>query len=216
MKLLPASKTRRAILGILLIVLLALIGRTLLLPAWRYSSYRPQEGDIIFQSLPPVGLVKMIEGVTQSPFSHCGVVVNRGGRWKVAESIGSVHDTSLLAWVSRGRGARFCVYRLRPEFRTHVPAFVKALDTYAGRPYDFDFQMDDSCLYCSELVFKAFRDASGIELGKLMRLGDLNWKPFEQQMRDYNGGDLPLDRVMITPRHLSEADQLEKVFASGL
>jgi len=216
MKLLPKSRTRRVILGILVIVLLALIGRIVLLPAYRCRDYAPQEGDIIFQSLPRVGLVKMIEGVTQSPFSHCGVVVNRDGRWKVAESIGKVHDTTLLTWVSRGRGARFCVYRLKPEFRTHVPAFIKALDKYAGKPYDFDFRMDDGYLYCSELVFKAFRDASGIELGKLVRLGDLNWKPFEQQMRDYHGSDLPLDRVMITPRHLSEAEQLEKVFGGGL
>ena len=212
MKLLPKSWMRRVILGLLVIILLGLIGRIVVLPAYRYMDYLPQEGDIVFQSLPTLGLVKIIEGVTESPFSHCGVVVNREGRWKAFESIGNVHETSLHAWVSRGRGTRFCVYRLKPEFRKHIPAFVKALDKYAGRPYDFDFQMDDGYLYCSELVFKAFRDASGIELGKLMRLGNLNWKPWEQQMRDYHGGDLPLDRIMITPRHLSEAEQLERVF----
>ena len=30
------------------------------------------------------------------------------------------------------------------------------------------------------------------------------------------GGPPPLDRMIITPRHLSEAEQLEKVLSAGL
>ena len=216
MKLFPQSKAGRIRLAILLAALVAVFAWLMALPLWGYLRYSPREGDIIFQSVPHCEFVDLIEGVTESPYSHCGVVVNRNGKWCVNEAIVTVHDTPLLSWILRGRGGRFRVQRLKPEFQPHVPAFVQALGKYQGKPYDFDCKLDDSSIYCSELVYKAFRDASGIELGKLMSLGDLNWRPFEQALRKYNGGPLPLDRQMITPRHLAEAEQLEKVLSNGL
>jgi len=217
LKLLPLTRAGYLRLAILILILLGLCGRFFLLPVWRYHAYRPQEGDIVFQSLPRASkLVRLIEGVTESPLSHCGVVVNRDGKWFVNEAIWDVHDTALLDWVRRGRGARFCVFRVKPDHRRHLPQFIAALQKYQGLRYDYDFELDDGKLYCSELVYKAFRDASGIELGRLMKLGELNWKPHADGLREYHGRDVPLDRVMITPRHLSEAEQLEKVYSAGL
>lgn len=210
----PKSKSGKLRLGILTLVLLVVLVRFAGSPMYGYLRYHPQEGDIIFQSLPRVELVRAIEGITESPLSHCGVVVDRNGKWYVNESIGEVHDTSLLGWIARGRGGGFSVYRLKKEFRQHIPSFIEALKNYDGRPYDYKYKMDDDYIYCSELVFKAFRDASGVELGKFVRLGDMNWKPFEATIRRFENGDPPLGRLMITPRHLAEAEQLEKVFAN--
>ena len=74
------------------------------------------------------------------------------------------------------------------------------------------YRMDDDALYCSELVFKAWKNATGQELGMLVPLGEMNWKPYEDTIRKYEHGPPPLDRWMITPQNLSEATQLEKVF----
>ncbi|MCX7414884.1 MAG: hypothetical protein NTY25_00090 [Planctomycetia bacterium] len=38
------------------------------------AKYTPQDGDVIFQSLPYGPVVWAIEGVTKSPYSHCGIV----------------------------------------------------------------------------------------------------------------------------------------------
>jgi hypothetical protein len=76
--------------------------------------------------------------------------------------------------------------------------------------------MDDKFIYCSELVYKAYRDATGKPLGKLAKLGDLNWRPYVATIRKYEGGDPPLDREMITPIDLSKAPQLQKVFDNGM
>jgi hypothetical protein len=193
-------------------ILAALLVYFYLIPAVRLAGYAPQEGDIIFQSLPHVDLVDAIEGITGSPYSHCGVVAKENGTWLVIESIFDVHETPLASWARRGRWGRFAVYRLKPEYRSHIPEFIEELHAFLGLPYDYRYRMDDESIYCSELVWKAWKNATGEELGTLVKLGDMNWKPFEQTIRKYEDGPPPLDRGIISPRRLSEAKQIEKVY----
>lgn len=180
--------------------------------AWR--SYEPAEGDIVFQSLPRSELVNTIEGATGSPWSHCGVVVIENGRWMVCEAIGDVRFTPLDAYYQRGRDGRFAVYRLKEKDRRHIPEMVKACRKFLGRPYDARYRMDDEAIYCSELIYKGYRAAAGEGLGKLVTLGSLKWKPYRQLIERLEGGPVPVDREMITPRDLAAAEQLERVAAS--
>ncbi|MEI9999567.1 MAG: hypothetical protein WDO13_10580 [Verrucomicrobiota bacterium] len=53
--------------------------------------------------------------------------------------------------------------------------------------------------YCSSLCYLAFQLATGEQMGKLEKLRDLDWKPYERFVREDQDGSLPLDRVMITP-----------------
>ncbi|MFT5522546.1 MAG: hypothetical protein ACI9HK_000490 [Pirellulaceae bacterium] len=178
---------------------------------WRYS---PQEGDVLFQSLPPSKLVVAIEGATMSPFSHCGVVAKRDGDWVVYEAFEGVEETPLREFVMRGREQGFAVYRLREDFRQFIPAMIKNVKTYLGREYDVRYRMDDEKIYCSELIYKAYRDASGGEkLGDFVCLGDLNWQPYETTITHFEQGPVPLDREMITPRDMARAKQLELLSA---
>lgn len=61
-------------------------------------------------------------------------------------------------------------------------------------------------------MWKAVRDATGVKLGAIRKLGDLNWQPHERVIRQIEDGALPLERKMITPRSLSEAAELQEVF----
>lgn len=195
-------------------------------------TYEPVEGDLIFQSLPRTPLVEAIEGSSGSPFSHCGIVrrsataadsagkssktggnSSTGRSWLVLEAIGPVKETPLAEWVSQGRGQGFAVFRLKQPWQGKIPAFLKAAETYKGRPYDIHYDMDDERIYCSELLWKAFRLASGEELGQPQPLKELNWKPYVEIIRRIENGNVPLERHMITPRAVSEAVQVEKVFA---
>jgi len=176
------------------------------------DSYVPMEGDLVFQSLPKGDLVKAIEGISGSHYSHVGIVFHRQDGWYVREAVGDVHDTPLAAWEARGRFHHaFDVFRLRPEYQQYVPAMVQRSAVYLGRPYDYKYDMDEEHIYCSELVYKAMLDASGIRLGKLQRLGDLNWQPYRRTIEAYEGGKPPLEREMVTPRSMSEAPELVEV-----
>ena len=177
------------------------------------ASYEPEEGDVAFQSLPHNPLIDAIEGATGSPFSHCGILHRAGNQWVVIEAIGPVRETPLDAWIAQARDQHYAVFRLKAPYHAKIPSFIKAAQSYEGLPYDIHYDLDDAAIYCSELVYKAFRRAAGEELGHLQTLGELKWQPYVNVIKQIEGGNLPLDRKMITPRSLSEAEQLEKVFA---
>lgn len=177
------------------------------------EDYEPQVGDIYFQSLLPSALVEAIEGVTESPYSHCGILNQVDGKWVIHEAIGPVRAVPLTTWIMQGVAQDYDVYRLKPEYRDRIEELLAATEPYMGRPYDIQYDFDDEKIYCSELIFKAFRSVYGEDLGKVVTLGELNWKPHEAFIRHIDPS-LPLQRKMITPRHLAEAVQLEQVFES--
>ena len=184
-----------------------------ILPYVGFTIYEPQNGDVLFQPLPRQSdLVRAIEGITHSPFSHCGVVIHKDEQWYVIEALGHVKTTPLQKWIRQGRYGRFAAYRLKSQYRSIIPKFIEALHAYLGLPYDGKYKMDDEAIYCSELVFKGFLDATNEELGKLARLKELDWEPYKEIIEKYDRGSPPLDRIMITPKHLTEARQLQKVF----
>ena len=177
------------------------------------GAYQPKEGDLYFQSLPRNAVVNAIEGASDSPYSHCGILVRKGDAWFILEAIGPVRETPLAIWINQARDRHYDVFRLEAEHERNIPAFIKAAQEYMGRPYDIRYRMDDKKIYCSELIFKGYRDATGESLGKLVKFGDLKWVRHTPVILAIEGS-IPLNRIMITPRHLSEAKQLEKVFSS--
>ena len=227
MRLLPEKRIARIRLLILFFIfaLLAYFNRTqcLLLITripliYAYFRYSPQEGDVVFQSLPHGDLVDAIEGITHSPWSHCGVVLlNDKKQWVVIESIMNVHETPLLLWMLRCRDDNFAAYRIDPKYSAKIPEFKQDLLSYMGRPYDFDYNITNGySVYCSDLVYLAFDKISGQKMGKLEKLGDLDWKPYEHFIKSEAGGTLPLNRTMITPASLAQAPQLHEVYRSGM
>jgi len=180
-------------------------------------SYTPQEGDVIFQSLPRSRLVVAIEGATHSPYSHCGVVARRNNRWVVVEAFDGVEETPLPEFLFRGRGHGFAIFRLKAEHQDWAAPMAEASREYLGRPYDVRYRMDDEKIYCSELIYKAYGNVTGGEqLGELTPLGELDWKPYEATIEYFEDGPVPLEREMITPRDLAKATQFELVTAYNL
>ena len=177
------------------------------------AGYAPLAGDVLFQSSPHTRLVDTIEGVSGSPLSHCGIVARVDGGWVVYEASDTVKATPLKAFIERGRDQGFLVYRFKDEFTKDIPGILDETRAFLDRPYDYRYRMDDEHIYCSELIFKAFENVPGQQLGELERLGDLNWEPFEENIKHFEDGPVPLDREMITPQGLSEAEQLVRVLS---
>ena len=173
--------------------------------------YDKHEGDIVFQSLPRNELSDAIEGISESHWSHCGVLVCDGGKWMVAEAIGEVHLTPLNLWLLRSRHCRFAAYRVDAMVEADMPRLRKAIDAMMGKAYDYNYAPDDAEIYCSELVFKAYDRGLGMKVGEWQRLGTLNWKPFEKFIRAMEQGGLPLDREMVTPVALTRSPLVHKV-----
>lgn len=195
-------------------MLAVLIGLAMFLRPDRFLAmelYTKHEGDILFQSLPRNELTDAIEGVSESCWSHCGILVCDGEEWMVAEAIGTVHLTPLNKWVLRSRHCRFAAYRVDAMKEEDMPRLRGAIDAMIGKPYDYHYSPDDSEIYCSELVFRAFERGLGMNVGTWQKLQDLKWQPFEKFVRSMEEGALPLDREIITPVALTRSPLVHRV-----
>ncbi|MGI8602156.1 MAG: YiiX/YebB-like N1pC/P60 family cysteine hydrolase [Verrucomicrobiales bacterium] len=211
-RLLPESRWAWIRAGVIVSALVAVCAYRNVFALVQLLSYQPREGDIVFQSLPREELVDAIEGITQSPWSHCGIIRETNEGFVVVEAIGKVRETPLSQWVMRGRKGCFEAYRLAVPWPGDRSVFLTALDRYMGRPYDIHYEPDDSEIYCSELVYKAFYDGLGLGLAEWQPLGALNWQPFEKFIRVMEDGALPLERSMITPDALARSKHLKRVY----
>ena len=95
MEILPNTKTGKFRLLFLILIGVGSIGYFVIPAIMPYMEYTPKEGDVIFQSLPDSDLTRAIEGATNSPYSHTGIVIKKNGDWYVREAVGPVIDTSL-------------------------------------------------------------------------------------------------------------------------
>lgn len=177
------------------------------------AGYTPQVGDVIFQSSGHTELVDMIEGVSESHYSHCGIVDRHDGKWVVYEAARQVSTTPLKMFIDRGRGDGFAAYRFKTAYQDDIPAIIEKTRAYLGRPYDFRYRLDEEHIYCSELIYKAFEQTTGEKMGELIRLGDTGWQPYERLIKQLENGPVPIDRMIITPIDLALAEQLEMIYS---
>ena len=124
-----------------------------------------KEGDIIFQTSQS-RQSKFIVWATHSLKTHCGVIIEKGGKQYVLEASNVVKLTPLKEFVNRGLYKKYQVYRL-----TDKPVKI-SYRQYLGRTYDSQFSWTDRLYYCSELVWKIYKNQLGVELCKPRPLSD--------------------------------------------
>jgi hypothetical protein len=175
-----------------------------------------RDGDLVFQTSRSAQS-QAIQRATDSPYSHVGMVLLRGGKPYVVEAEGRVQETPLAQWIARGEGGHFVVSRLRDADRRLDGAARQRLRTaaarYAGRRYDALFAWSDERLYCSELVWKIYRDALGVEVGTLQRLRDfrLDDPLVRGALQARYGQAVPWDEPVISPAAIHASPLLMKV-----
>lgn len=172
-----------------------------------------REGDLVFQTSRSSQSLA-IQRATRSPFSHMGVVLFRGNKPFVFEAVATVRYTPLADWVARGEEGRCVVMRLRKPLEAGViERLRREARRLEGRPYDLAFEWSDRRIYCSELVWKLYRRASGLEIGTLQRLRDfdLTDPAVQVKLRERYGSRVPLNEPVISPASMAASDLLETV-----
>lgn len=177
------------------------------------SAVELRDGDIVFHTSRSAQS-KAIQRATDSPYSHMGIVFLHRGEPMVLEAVATVRYTPFNLWIARGEGGRYAVRRLRDADAELTPERIAALrraaEAHLGRPYDLWFEWSDERIYCSELVWKAYREALGIELGETERLGDfdLDDPVVAGKLRERFGKAVPLDETVISPAAVFESKRL--------
>lgn len=177
------------------------------------AEYQPQNGDIIFhiskgsQSL-------AIQKATKSKYSHMGIIFLQNGTPLVFEAVGPVKYTPLRDWVARGEGKHYVVKRLAnaKEVITQKAAnrMLEVGELFEGKPYDHYFEWSNDRVYCSELVWKIYKQALNIEIGTLQAMGefDLSDPLVQEKVRERFGDSVPKDETVISPAAIFASNML--------
>lgn len=150
------------------VILLALAGLATAALLWAQNAADDwKEGDIVFQ-ISKSQQSPLIQYATGSPWSHCGIVVEKGGQFYVLEASNVVKLTPIEDWCQRGR---FSSVKKRRVLDKDVK--VK-YSKYLGKPYDLAFKFDNGKYYCSELVWLIYKEQFGIELCQPRKIKEYN------------------------------------------
>lgn len=174
------------------------------------------EGDIFFQDFESAqsAAVKLATG---SQFTHCGILFFEDSVPRIWEALQPVCITPVHEWIVRDTGNHFVVMRLKDADSLLTDEVIERMKTCArahiGKNYDPYFEWSDSAFYCSEYVWKIFKEAAGIELTPLRKLGEYDFShPLVQEQLEMRYGDsIPADEPVVAPGDLFNSPLLDTV-----
>lgn len=182
-----------------------------------HNPYSLQEGDVVFQETKS-NQATAVKAATNSRWSHVGIIVRNNGKLAVLEAVHPVRITSLKRFISRSPSS-FYAMRLKNAEEKLTPEAIKKAGTYGksliGKNYDSRFQWSDDRIYCSELVWKVYKHATGVELCKPRAFKTYNLEHptvkrlIKQRYGSFN--KLHLDELAVAPSDLAESPLLIEV-----
>ena len=155
-------------------------------------------------------------------FFYLFVTLNRNylkdGKRFVYEASKTVKLTPMNEWIKRGKDKKYIVKRLIKSDSllsdSNLLKLKKAGELFDGKPYDLYFEWNNDRIYCSELVWKIYKNALGIEIGELKKVKDFNLSDPEVKkiLEKRYGNEIPLDETVISPESMFNSGLLKTVF----
>ena len=172
-----------------------------------------KEGDIIFQeSLSDQS--KAIKLATHSRYSHVGIIFKFNNQFQVLEAVQPVTITPLNKFINKGKNHHYVIKRLINYSSIIDQSAINKMKTYGklfiGKNYDIYFEWSDERIYCSELVWKIYKNTLNIEIGKLEKLKDfdLNSTVVKNLMKKRYGTNIPYNELVISPESMFKSKYL--------
>ena len=197
------------ILGIVLIVIglpfMQIAKETLTAETGPVSEVR--EGDVIFQTSKSQQS-PLIQIGTRSKITHCGIIVMRGGKPYVLETLKTLVLTPLDKFIARGEDGKYWIKRSSME--NIKIKYAK----YLGKPYDLAFKFDNGRFYCSELVYDIYQKQLGIQLAEPRQVKDyliLFTDRLPKIKRAMKRRCISKEQYAIAPVDIFNSDYLESV-----
>lgn len=175
-----------------------------------------QNGDIIFHTSKSEQS-EAIQLATDSKYNHMGIIYKKDGQYFVYEAVQPVKLTPLKDWINRGEKNHYVVKRLKNAdniLTQETLTIMKQIgERYKDKNYDIYFEWSDDKIYCSELVWKIYKEAAGIEIGELEKLSDfdLTHQIVQQKMKERYGENIPKDEKVISPAAMFNSNKLRTI-----
>lgn len=197
--------TMKRIVILTLALILGLLGYQWLKPQPAPAAITLKEGDIVFQTSKS-SQSKYIQLVTRSPWSHCGIIIEKPDGLYVLEAISTVSLTPYQQWEERGRGKRVSVKRYTEE-----PIKIK-YSKYLDKPYDPAFKFNNGRWYCSELVYDIYKQQFGVELCEPRPVSDYGISGLDKVL---SRRGIDKNQLVVAPSDLFNSKRLIRIKTSN-
>ncbi|WP_294287114.1 YiiX/YebB-like N1pC/P60 family cysteine hydrolase [uncultured Chryseobacterium sp.] len=182
---------------------------------------RLENGDLLFVTAKETGLSGAINNVTRkqenAAFDHIGILEkNKTGHFVLhAAPKGGSQKQSLKDFLRdrKNDGQRVVVYRLKDQYKNAIPAAVSKANSMLGKPYNFNYILDENSYYCSDFIERVFRDNHIFRLEPMTfidpKTGKTNvfWAEFYQK----KNLKVPEGEPGCNPNGLAASDKLERI-----
>lgn len=180
-----------------------------------------QNGDLLFVTAKQEGLSGAINNVTQreekANFDHIGIVEKSGTNIFVlhaAPKDGSQKQKlNDFLQNAKSQNQTIAQYRLKKEFRKTIPKALVKANSMLGKPYNFNYILDEQSYYCSDFIERIFRSDAIFVLEPMTfkdpSTGETNafWKSFYQK----KGLQVPEGELGCNPNGLAASPKLERL-----
>ncbi len=180
-----------------------------------------KNGDLLFVTAKDSGLSGAINNVTQksenTSFDHIGIVQKNKGDIFVLHAApkGGSQKQKLTEFLADQKNdeQKVILYRLKAQFQKSIPDAIKAANSMLGKPYNFNYILDENSFYCSDFVERSFRKNHIFKLEPMTfidpKTGKINsfWEKFyaEKNLK------VPEGEPGCNPNGLAASDTIERI-----
>lgn len=180
-----------------------------------------KNGDLLFVTAKESGLSGAINNVTQkqknASFDHIGILQkDKTGVFVLhAAPKGGSQKQNLNEFLKDqvNDGQKMVVYRLKPQFQNKIPDAIEKANSMVGKPYNFNYILDDNSYYCSDYIERAFRKDKIFILEPMTfidpKTGKINafWEEFYAK----KNLKVPEGELGCNPNGLAGSDKIERI-----
>ncbi|SHL92769.1 YiiX/YebB-like N1pC/P60 family cysteine hydrolase [Chryseobacterium polytrichastri] len=180
-----------------------------------------KKGDLLFVTAKETGLSGAINNVTQkqksASFDHIGILEKKGNEAFVLHAApkGGSQKQSLKDFLKdqANDGQRVVVYRLKTEYQNTIPAAIQKAEGMLGKPYNFNYILDENSYYCSDFIERAFRKDHIFKLEPMTFIDPKTGKTneFWEQFYQKKNLKVPEGELGCNPNGLAASDKLERI-----
>lgn len=180
-----------------------------------------KNGDLLFVTAKETGLSGAINNVTQKQksisFDHIGILSKENNAFFVLHAApkGGSQKQALKDFVKEQahEGQKVIVYRLKPEYQSAVPSAIDKARSMLGKPYNFNYVLDENSYYCSDFIERAFRENHIFKLEPMTFIDPKTGKTNEFWEEFYKKKNLrvPEGEPGCNPNGLAGSDKLIRI-----
>lgn len=180
-----------------------------------------KNGDLLFVTAKNSGLSGAINNVTQKKesekFDHIGILEIKNGKYFVLhaspEKGSNRQDLKDFIKNQKEDKQNIVVYRLKPEFQNAISTALEKANTMLGKPYNFNYILDENSYYCSDFIERIFRTDHIFKLEPMTFIDPKTGKTneFWQNFYDKKNLKVPEGEPGCNPNGLAASEKLMRI-----